>query len=337
MQKLASIPVRSKDRIHEIAFYHGDLTAIPESERVELLVVSAFPNDYSPTPSSLIGALANAGLSVARLSASKELDLRAGFGCWLSRPVGQYPGLAFDRIMVFETMLGPAPEVIGDLFRALTPFVLGEPQVNSIALPVLASGDQNEDSSVMLKALIDAAIGWLQIGLPISTIKIVERDREKALHLASQVTALVGKITFQAKQSAQYDYFVSYSHTDKNAADEVVRALTARSSAKVFLDRKDIATGASWQRDIWAGLEKCRRVIALISPEYLLSDMCQEEWAMAMIRRRDENPSVLVPIYLRSADLPLHVRMLQYQDCRESDLEKLRGVCSGITVEPVIA
>jgi hypothetical protein len=50
-------------------------------ETVDLLVVSAAPNDYLPTNTSLIGALFEKGLSVAKLAQSKEKDLRDDFAC----------------------------------------------------------------------------------------------------------------------------------------------------------------------------------------------------------------------------------------------------------------
>lgn len=59
-----------------VKLFFGDLSAIPTAEAVDLLVVSAFPNDYLPTPSSLCGALARKGISVAELSSDKAVDLR---------------------------------------------------------------------------------------------------------------------------------------------------------------------------------------------------------------------------------------------------------------------
>ena len=68
----------------KIELLEGDLTEIPEERAVDLLVLSAFPDDYMPTRTSLIGALERKGLSVEALSALKEEDLRDSFACWLT-------------------------------------------------------------------------------------------------------------------------------------------------------------------------------------------------------------------------------------------------------------
>ena len=71
--------------LEQIQLLHGDLTDIPSHFAVHLLVISAFPNDYIPTPTSLIGALHRKGVNVDSLARKKDRDLRANFhaGCHL--------------------------------------------------------------------------------------------------------------------------------------------------------------------------------------------------------------------------------------------------------------
>lgn len=102
--------------------------------------------DYSPTPSSLIGALAiNLGISVRNLSKDKEEDLRRQYFCWWSRPLPEEH--SFRRILCFEGGFGSRgntpPKVVGAVFRCLVPILSGEDSKGgSVIMPLLASGDQ---------------------------------------------------------------------------------------------------------------------------------------------------------------------------------------------------
>jgi hypothetical protein len=336
MRLVDTIEVQSGSAVHRIELLVGDLAAIPDEHRVDVLVVSAFPRDYSPTPTSLIGALHTKGLDVGQLARQPEADLRANFSCWISRQITpSVPGLAFQRILCFEPAVrGRPPDLVGDIFRALAPFVFAQPALRSMAMPVVAAGDQGFSISTMLPPLLDAAKNWLAIGFPMDTIKLVVRSEEallEALPIFKKYQEPVGprpgiaKPGVQAKaaeKSTRYDVFVSYSRQDEDAARHLSENLTQR-GVRVFVDRSAINTGASWQQKIYDALETCSVVAALYSPGYVKSKMCKEELNISLARRREMDEDFIFPLLIRDAELPVYMRMLNYIDCRISDKAKI--------------
>ena len=152
--------------VRRIALYEGDLTAIPKEHSPDILVISAFPNDYGPSDRSLIGDLNKAGLSIRQLAAHKAHDLRDTAAFWLSNPIkGDSAQLNIKRIACFEPMvLGSPPTVVADLFRGLFPF-LDDRKSQIVAMPIMASGDQGYPKEIMLRSILRAASHWFARGL----------------------------------------------------------------------------------------------------------------------------------------------------------------------------
>src|SRR4051794_25388569 len=86
-----------------LQFVWGDLTQMSSADAVDVLVVSCLPGDYTPSQGSLIGALNNAGISVANLANNKAASYEPAMPCWISQPVqSSNPGIQFSRILVYE-------------------------------------------------------------------------------------------------------------------------------------------------------------------------------------------------------------------------------------------
>ena len=83
MDMVDSIKIHDGSRERYISFWEGDLAEIPVNNPVDLIIVSAFRNSYTPTPSSIIGALHRKGLSVQKLAENKAIDLRDTSGFWI--------------------------------------------------------------------------------------------------------------------------------------------------------------------------------------------------------------------------------------------------------------
>jgi len=324
MQLVDEIQVPYRDCRRSVRLYVGDLANIPTHEAVDLLVVSAFPDDYCPTTTSLIGALYRRGVSVAALATKKAVDLRQFSSCWLSEEVNQ-AGANFHRILCFEPACrGSAPEVVGDVFRSIVPFTTGSPPIKTLAMPILASGDQENVASVMLQALLEASIHWLGVGLPLDCIKVVVRGkpeldtlRRTFAHVKENASANEPLVR---PGTSKYDAFISYSRQNQVDVDLFVTELVqARPGLRLFVDRLELKPGSSWQQELYEAIDECAKVIPFFSPQYMESKVCKEEFNVAFYRHREAEEGVLLPVYLLSAQLPTYMKLAQWIDCREAE------------------
>ncbi|MCM8612885.1 toll/interleukin-1 receptor domain-containing protein [Accumulibacter sp.] len=186
----------------------GDLAAIPAAHAVDALVVSAFPDSYTPNPGTLFRSLFERGLDMREIARQRAEDERVRLGCWLSRPLS--PELAsrfnFHRIICFEPshpeFVAHAgverPDIedrVGFVFRCLNNFIIPGRDaghrcaIASVAMPLLATGNQQVALDELLPRLLDAAIFWLEQGLPIRQLKIVAFEADKVSAAATLFAA----------------------------------------------------------------------------------------------------------------------------------------------------
>jgi hypothetical protein len=183
----------------------GDLAAIPREHAVDVLVVSAFPESYTPSVGTLFESLYRRGLDMRDVARRKAEDERARLGCWLSEPLPPeiVEQFHFNRILCFEPRdrrfletSGLKPDniedAVGFVFRCLNNFILPDHndrrryEISSVALPLLATGNQRVPVEEMFPRLLDAATFWLEEGLPIERLKVVA-FREPAIALARKI------------------------------------------------------------------------------------------------------------------------------------------------------
>lgn len=183
MELLSRIIVNRPVTDATIQLLQGDLTALPKEHQADILVISAFPNDYTPMPGSLMCALKEKGIDVGEMAKDKAVDLVSQLGCWLSKPLNsaQQDKFNFKQILCFEPSRqdGSPETVVGNIFRCINNFVF-EDHNNVIAMPVLASGKQKVPMEKMLPAMLDACIFWLESGIPLDTIKLMVHTDEQA-------------------------------------------------------------------------------------------------------------------------------------------------------------
>ena len=323
MQLLDSITVYHQSTKHEIELYHGDLSAIPPELGVDTLVVSAYRDNYDPTPGTLIGALHAKGLSVKELAEHKTEDLRENYDCWLSNRIDS-ERFGFKYLLCWEPAEGKMStvETVSDISKVIMPFANRfDIESNTLAMPLLATGNQGLPPIDVLESLLDMATYWIAKGLPVDKLMIVEYDSHKAKLLQGAFTILKKKYTHLGKpqREFQYDVFISYSHKNMAQVQQLKDALLREDPyLEIFLDTQDLHTGVAWQQELYNALENSRKVLAVYTPGYLESKVCNEEFNIAMFRHRESNDGVLVPVYLESCHLPTYMKLIQFIDIRDN-------------------
>ncbi len=387
MVLLDYIQVKTSNGFADIELYHGDLSAIPKEHKVDIVILSAFPNDYTPTPGTLIGSFAEKGLSVEQLAQDKEMDLRKSLWCWFSKALNPAQQAQFNlqHFLCFEPekRLDEAAEYVADIFRCLNNFAFDDDH-NHVAMPTVAAGNQQASAIKITAAIIEAATFWLQRGLPLLSIKIVEINEAKALDLKkvfahykepelagithqaerkeeprnlvssiktapipkeadspniAQVsdTPTITKPTVEAKNgdkkaSEEFDFFISYSHKNKEHVRYFIDSLRQKyPSLRVFYDSDSIPKGGQWLREISRCIDRSRKVLIFLSKDFDESPACWDEFQCAKVRQNKTGKNIIMNIYLLNhPELPSMFEIFNWIDCREADKRKLDSAIADV-------
>jgi hypothetical protein len=170
---------------------HGDLTEM--SLRYDLLVVSTFPRDYEPTPTSLVGALHN-NLDFSLLAESKKpyLDFRDSLAIWITRSVSNR---FFKRILCTELQDGKfnLGEVFENLFAGIALLEAKGIPTESLVMPMLGTGDAKIPMEKVAQTLLPACKKALFDSAALSTITFVARTEEKAVAIDKAINTYLGR------------------------------------------------------------------------------------------------------------------------------------------------
>jgi hypothetical protein len=336
----------------DIELLEGNLAEIPSEHGIDALVVSAFPDSYTPNAGTLFEALNARGLDMRSVARHKQEDERRHLGCWLSAPlpddiVGRFH---FRRVMCFEPLYpefvqnsgigGGVEESVGFVFRCLNNFIIpGSDRernfgISSVAMPLLATGNQGVPVRMLLPRLLEAAKFWLEEGLPIQRLKIVafkEADLPVARRIFQEARTRY-EARLDARDSQRCDVFISYAHKQSKEADEFVKALHAHvPPGQIFFDRTSIPPGGHWIKKLSDALQHARVFVALLSPDYSASPVCWDEFQCAKLKEYTTRQSVIKTVRVYSEkDMPPIMAIYSYIDCAEGDLEKLRQSAAAI-------
>ena len=106
-----------------------------------------------------------------------------------------------------------------------------------------------------------------------------------------------------ALRSAEWDFFVSYTQTDRAWAEWIAWELE-RDRFRVLIQAWDMVPGANWVNSMHKGVQRADRTIALLSPEYLASVYSTAEWQAAWRQDPLAEQHKLIPLRVVACERP---------------------------------
>lgn len=112
--------------------------------------------------------------------------------------------------------------------------------------------------------------------------------------------------------------FISYARKDGKQTAEALRDLL-KDSCDVWQDVERVPGGSSWSKEIEAALNTCDVLLAVLTPESFISEICRAEriWAL------DEGKRVIAILAVANAPVPLYLKGLNYRQYPNQEVELL--------------
>jgi hypothetical protein len=119
-----------------------------------------------------------------------------------------------------------------------------------------------------------------------------------------------------SESKSSYDLFISYSHYDSEWVHGILIPKLEKHGFSVLVDTR-FSAGEFSISQIEAGVQNCKHVIAVLTPEYLVSDWGTLENVMAQTLDPATRNKKLIPVLLKNAKLPLRFSIIHYRDLRD--------------------
>lgn len=284
---------------------HGDMCEL--QRKCDIVVVSAFKNDYAPVNGSLIDSLERKKYFwVELLARNPELSIKDA-GCWLSRDTGT----DFKRVACIE-LLDNCQEITDSqkdiiLKKSFSTFrylieqaeISGIPSA-TIALPIIGSGYQGIELEYIIPTLAMQCRSILQSINEVQSINIYEPNYEKFM----AASKILDSIFTTQKHVDAPKVFLSYSSKQLEIANEI-RELLEKNHISCWMAPYSIPAGSDYQETIPIALSQINVLVLLLTPEVKQSRWVQKEVGTAIGSDKE-----LIPYQVMDFDLDERFRFL---------------------------
>ena len=270
----------------EIAVYAAN--ALSLEEPIDILTASAFRRSYLPIPRTLFCALDEAGVNVSELAKDPLIDLRRVGDVWLSTGLHN-PRLSIGRIGCVEFALaGDREQIILNAmkcyFRMLDIAAVHGVPMETVAMPLLGSGDQGIAGVLSIVPIINECVAFLKRNTAVRRIWFVDINPVKAQLIADALqnsyTLMAQQLQTKEKRTLQEDQlaFISYSSKDKNIADNLCAKLEAQ-GIRVWYAPRDVK--GPYAAAITEAIERATHFVVILSKHSIASQHVLNEIDLA--------------------------------------------------------
>ncbi|HEX7313851.1 MAG TPA: toll/interleukin-1 receptor domain-containing protein [Pyrinomonadaceae bacterium] len=114
----------------------------------------------------------------------------------------------------------------------------------------------------------------------------------------------------------KFDVFISYSHKDSRWVRNVLLPKLESHSFSVLIDFRDFKSGALSVDEMQRAVLESKRVILVLSEEYIQSEWAHFENAMAQTLDPAAANRKMIPILHKDCVIPLRIQIMTYRDLR---------------------
>ena len=227
----------------------------------DVLIVSAFKNDYTPVSNTMIGCLwQNYDVSVAELAKRPVLNMK-DFGVWVSDAIGGRCCGSLACVELIGNDEAPA-SLIENLFFALKKHERRGGAVASVAMPLLGTGNQGFDENEIVMPLLSECIEALESIDGLHDITIFTRRDEQYEQLSKSISNCLPRATHKT-------VFISYSHKDADFANSIASTIE-QNGIKAWMDHRKIRN-PDYAEEIIDALRRSTAYAILVSSQSMQS------------------------------------------------------------------
>ena len=192
------VQIETNTGVKEFELYQGDIVKLPF--QTDLLCVSAFKNDYSPTESSIIGQFYKNGFKIEDYLKKPYLDFRNSLGVWISEKIDS---TQFKRIVCLEILGNKWSylDAIRNLFAAISTLEIQGEKNTSLVLPTLGGGDQELEANLIIETIINCSLDYLSHSRYLKKIYFIVYSDEKANLFNREMNNVLGREKIRTPKS----------------------------------------------------------------------------------------------------------------------------------------